>query len=197
MVQRGLNYAHRRRGRLDPDRRGAHPAHHLGLGRGVGRAVRQGRPPDPAPQARGRLHRRREGALAPCSPTTASRRWRSCSPSTTCTTPSNIQLVHHVNQALRAHTLYKRNVNYLVEDGKVDHRRRAHRPQDAGPAVERWPAPGDRGQGRRHRRGREPDPRHGHVPELLPHVQEAVGHDRHRGYRGGGVPRDLQAPRRR
>jgi preprotein translocase subunit SecA len=32
---------------------------------------------------------------------------------------SNIQLVHHVAQALRAHTLYKRNVNYLVEDGKV------------------------------------------------------------------------------
>jgi preprotein translocase subunit SecA len=32
---------------------------------------------------------------------------------------SNIQLVHHVNQALRAHTLYKRNVNYLVEDEKV------------------------------------------------------------------------------
>ncbi|HTR54304.1 MAG TPA: preprotein translocase subunit SecA [Kofleriaceae bacterium] len=31
----------------------------------------------------------------------------------------NIQLVHHVQQALRAHTLYKRNVNYLVEDGKV------------------------------------------------------------------------------
>ena len=31
----------------------------------------------------------------------------------------NIQLVHHVNQALNAHTLYKRNVNYLVEDGKV------------------------------------------------------------------------------
>jgi preprotein translocase subunit SecA len=32
---------------------------------------------------------------------------------------SNIGLVHHVNQALRAHTLYKRNVNYLVEEGKV------------------------------------------------------------------------------
>ncbi|HEY4243749.1 MAG TPA: preprotein translocase subunit SecA [Kofleriaceae bacterium] len=28
---------------------------------------------------------------------------------------SNIQLVHHVNQALRAHTLYKRNVNYLID----------------------------------------------------------------------------------
>jgi preprotein translocase subunit SecA len=32
---------------------------------------------------------------------------------------TNIQLVHHVNKALSAHTLYKRNVNYLVEDGKV------------------------------------------------------------------------------
>src|SRR5215510_3744759 len=33
---------------------------------------------------------------------------------------TNIQLVHHVQQALRAHTLYKRNVNYLVEveDGR-------------------------------------------------------------------------------
>jgi preprotein translocase subunit SecA len=32
---------------------------------------------------------------------------------------TNIQLVHHVQQALRAHTLYKRNVNYLVQEGKV------------------------------------------------------------------------------
>jgi preprotein translocase subunit SecA len=31
----------------------------------------------------------------------------------------NIQLVHHVHQALRAHTLYKRDVNYLVDNGKV------------------------------------------------------------------------------
>ena len=32
----------------------------------------------------------------------------------------NIQLVHHVAQALRAHTLYKANVNYLVDgEGKV------------------------------------------------------------------------------
>ncbi|HUQ03458.1 MAG TPA: preprotein translocase subunit SecA [Kofleriaceae bacterium] len=31
----------------------------------------------------------------------------------------NLQLNHHVNQALRAHTLYKRDVNYLIEEGKV------------------------------------------------------------------------------
>jgi preprotein translocase subunit SecA len=31
----------------------------------------------------------------------------------------NIEWLHHVTQALRAHTLYKRDVNYLVEEGKV------------------------------------------------------------------------------
>ena len=31
----------------------------------------------------------------------------------------NLQLNHHVGQALRAHTLYKRDVNYLIEEGKV------------------------------------------------------------------------------
>ncbi len=31
----------------------------------------------------------------------------------------NLQLNHHVSQALRAHTLYKRDVNYLVSEGKV------------------------------------------------------------------------------
>jgi preprotein translocase subunit SecA len=33
--------------------------------------------------------------------------------------PANIQWLHHVQQALTAHALYKRDVNYLVEDGKV------------------------------------------------------------------------------
>jgi preprotein translocase SecA subunit len=33
--------------------------------------------------------------------------------------PSHIDVLHHVNQALRAHTLYKRDVHYLVKDGQV------------------------------------------------------------------------------
>ncbi|HUH05328.1 MAG TPA: preprotein translocase subunit SecA, partial [Kofleriaceae bacterium] len=33
--------------------------------------------------------------------------------------PKNIHYVHHVGQALRAHTLYKRDVNYLINEGKV------------------------------------------------------------------------------
>jgi preprotein translocase subunit SecA len=33
--------------------------------------------------------------------------------------PRNIEWLHHVGTALKAHTLYKRDVNYLVESGKV------------------------------------------------------------------------------
>lgn len=33
--------------------------------------------------------------------------------------PSNIELVHHVLQALKAHTLFKRDVDYVVKDGAV------------------------------------------------------------------------------
>ena len=33
--------------------------------------------------------------------------------------PRNILLLHHANQGLRAHTLYKRDVDYVVKDGEV------------------------------------------------------------------------------
>jgi preprotein translocase subunit SecA len=33
--------------------------------------------------------------------------------------PSNIELLHHVNQALKAHALFKRDVDYVVKDGEV------------------------------------------------------------------------------
>ena len=33
--------------------------------------------------------------------------------------PANLSYNHHVSQALRAHTLYKRDVNYLLQEGKV------------------------------------------------------------------------------
>ena len=33
--------------------------------------------------------------------------------------PRNIELLHHVNQALKAHTLFKRDVDYLVKEGQV------------------------------------------------------------------------------
>jgi preprotein translocase subunit SecA len=33
--------------------------------------------------------------------------------------PSSIELLHHVNQALKAHTLFKNDVDYIVKDGEV------------------------------------------------------------------------------
>jgi preprotein translocase subunit SecA len=33
--------------------------------------------------------------------------------------PRNIEIVHHVNQALKAHTLFRRDVDYLIKDGQV------------------------------------------------------------------------------
>jgi len=33
--------------------------------------------------------------------------------------PSNMETLHHLNQALRAHTLFKRDVDYMVKDGEV------------------------------------------------------------------------------
>ena len=33
--------------------------------------------------------------------------------------PSNLNLVHHVSAAIRAHFLYQRNVHYIVHDGEV------------------------------------------------------------------------------
>jgi preprotein translocase subunit SecA len=33
--------------------------------------------------------------------------------------PENIEILHHVIQALRAHTIYKRDVDYMVEENKV------------------------------------------------------------------------------
>jgi len=33
--------------------------------------------------------------------------------------PQNIEVLHHINQALKAHTLFKRDVDYIVKDGEV------------------------------------------------------------------------------
>ena len=37
--------------------------------------------------------------------------------------PDNLEMLHHVNQALRAHTIYRRDVDYMVTDGKVKNHR--------------------------------------------------------------------------
>ena len=107
--------------------------------------------------------------------------------------PSNMDVLHHVNQGLRAHTPLPPR-RRLRGEGRAGHdRRRVHRAPHARPALVGRPAPGGRGQGEGQDRAREPDPRHDHLPELLPHVREALGHDRHRRDRGPRVRQDLQA----
>ena len=81
----------------------------------------------------------------------------------------------------------------LHRQGRRDrHRRRVHRPPDARPPLVGGTPPGDRGQGGPARPARVGDPRHDHLPELLPAVREAVGHDRHGHDRAGGVLQDLR-----
>ena len=75
-------------------------------------------------------------------------------------------------------------------------RRRVHRPHPRGSALVGGPPPGRGGQGGREDQGGEPDPRHDHAPELLPHVREARRHDGHRVHGGGRVRQHLRPPGR-
>ena len=111
--------------------------------------------------------------------------------------PANITLMHHVYAALRAQAPLPPRPALRGAEGRGRHarggdRRRVHRPPDDRPALERRPAPGGGGQGRRADPEREPDPRLDHLPELLPHVRQALGHDRHGRHRGLRVPGDLR-----
>ncbi len=72
---------HRRRGRLDPDRRGAHAAHHLGPGR------RQRRSLLPAERARRPSSAGRPTRRAPATTGSTRRRIRCCSPRRATSTP--------------------------------------------------------------------------------------------------------------
>ena len=182
----------RRRGRLDPDRRGAHAAHHLGLGRAVRRPLPEGRRHHPRAAQGHRLHRRREGALG--HPDRRRHRTRRAAAERRQPLQPGQHRVAAPRDAgaARAHAVQARR-QLPGRRRQGHHRRRVHRPEDAGAALVGRPAPGDRGQGRRRGSGREPDDGHDQLPELLPPLQEAGRHDRHRRHRGRGVPQDLQA----
>ena len=160
---------HRRRDRLDPHRRGAHPAHHLRPHRGQHRAVRHGRPGHLRPGARAGLPARREGALGDAH----RRGHREAAAAPQDHQPLRPRAARDAAPRragpARAHPLQARP-RLRGEGRRGADRRRAHRPHHAGPPLERRPAPGHRGQGRRQHREREPDARHRLVPELLPHV---------------------------
>ena len=211
---------HRRRGRQHPDRRGADAADHLGPGRGIDRPVLRGRSHHPEAdagrrhpgpgQGRGsrgareerRLLRRREAQDGDAH------RERHGQGRGTARAPPRRRVGRALRSrqhaaapprepgAARPHAVpARRRLRRQGRRGR--HRRRVHRPTDGGPPLERRAAPGRRGQGEGEDRAREPDARHHHLPELLPQVPEALGHDRHGRHRGRGVQQDLQARRAR
>ena len=109
--------------------------------------------------------------------------------------PENATLYHHINQAMKARGLMKRDIDYVVKDGQVI-------------IVDEFT--GRLMYGRRYNEGLhqaieakegvtvaagEQDPGHHHLPEFLPPVRQALRHDRHRHDRGRGVQRHLQSGR--
>ncbi len=111
--------------------------------------------------------------------------------------PANMDIIHHVYQALRAHALFEKDVDYVVKDGEVIIVDEFTGRQMPGRRWSDGLAPGRRSQGRREDRARKSDARHHHLPELFPHVQEAFGHDRYRGNRSSRIRQNLQTRSRR
>lgn len=99
--------------------------------------------------------------------------------------------IHTVNQILKAYTLFEREEEYIVQDGKVqivdEHTGRVL----AGPALLRWVASGDRGEGECKSGGGDANLCDDYAAELLPDVSQVVGDDGDRGDGGGRVQRDL------
>ena len=193
-VQRELQLRDRRRGRLDPDRRGAHAAHHLRPGRAVGRPVPEGRRDHPGLR-KDIDYTVDEKAHSAILTDAGIERIEKRLGVGNLYDPDNIEWLHHVTQALRAHTLYKRDVNYLVEDGKVI-------------IVDEFT--GRKMPGRRWSDGLHQAIEAKEGVEIQEENQtlatisfqnyfrlykKLARHDRHRRHRGGGVPQDLQAGR--
>ena len=78
-------------------------------------------------------------------PRTAWPRWRGSSGSTNLF-DADPRLARHLEQALRAHALYRRDKRLRRQGRRDHHRRRVHRAPDARTALERRPPPGDRGE---------------------------------------------------
>ena len=111
--------------------------------------------------------------------------------------PESTNIVHHVNQALRAHVLFHRDKDYIVRNGEVvlidefTGRMMSGRRLSEGlhQAIEAKEGVGIRPE--------NVTLASRHLPELLPPLREARRHDRHRRDRGRRVLRDLQARRGR
>ena len=174
-----LQLRHRRRGRFDPDRRGAHAADHLRPGRGFLRALPPRRHGDPAPQPPSdyeKDEKTRTVAFTEVGVEAVEEILRGDG-----LLPEGISLYaptqvdgaapRHAGAARPQAVHARRRLHRQGRPGR--HHRRVHRPHDGGPALFRRPAPGARGQGEGRDPAREPDAGLDHLPEPVPHVSQA------------------------
>ena len=185
----------RRRGRLDPHRRGPHPADHQRPGRAERQVVRRVRPHRAAAeegrplrgggvQAHGRHHRGgrrvRRGPARHRQPLRGGQHPADRLP----------------EQRAEGQGALPPRPGVHRQQRRGAHRRRVHRPRAGRAPLQRGHAPGHRGQGAGGDQGREPDARHDHAAELLPALREALRDDRYGLHRGRRAAPDLQARRR-
>ncbi len=83
---------------------------------------------------------------------------------------SQMDLVHGLNQALKAHFLFKRDVDGMVKDGQVIIVDEFTGRLMPWPPLQRRSAPGFGGQGTSPDRAGKPTPGLDHLPELFPDV---------------------------
>ena len=192
----------RRRGRLDPHRRGPHAADHLRPGRPADQVVRRVRQASSPRLERGELESGRGDYEVDEKKRTVGVLERGIEKVEdhlgieNLYESANTPLVGYLNNAIKAKELFKNDKDYVVMNGEVlivdEHTGRmlAGRRYNEGMHQAIEAKEGVRDQ------GREPDPRHDHPAELLPPLRQALRHDRHGHDRGRRVQPDLQARRR-
>ena len=124
---------HRGRSRLDSDRRSPYAAHHQRRQRGIDRQVLQGQPHHSSARE-GRRDRARAGRATKIltgdfvvdekhrTITVTDPGWEKVERLLgigNIADPENWDLKHHVETAIKAHALYRRDVEYVVKDGEV------------------------------------------------------------------------------
>ena len=149
----------------------------------LGRRLREGREGPPVDLHR---DRRRVGRGDPARRRIAARRHQPL-----CTDPGDGAAPCDAGTARPQAVHARRRLHGARRPGR-DHRR-VHRSRHERPALFRRPAPGARSQGKGRDPAREPDAGLDHLPEPVPHVSQARGHDRHGNDRSRRVRRDLPA----
>jgi len=124
MAQRPFHYAIVDEVDFDPDRRGAHAADHLRPGRGFLGALQARQHGDPAAAADAlrKDEKNRTVVLTDAGVEAVEDILRGenfIPEGTSLYAATNVSVLHHVTQALRAHKLFTLDVDYIVKDGQV------------------------------------------------------------------------------